>query len=38
MAKDMVKGPKGKGYMGGGKDTGFVTTPTQTTSKKGFKR
>ena len=36
----MMKG-KGKvkrhGYMGGGKDSGFVTTPMQSTTKKGFK-
>ena len=36
MAKDMVKGTKGKGYMGGGKSGGFVTTPMNA-PKKGFK-
>jgi hypothetical protein len=36
MAKDMVKGPKGKGYMGGGPAGGFVTTPMNA-PKKGMK-
>lgn len=27
----------GKGFVGGGKNSGFVATPMNTTSKKGFK-
>lgn len=36
MAKDMVKGTTSKGFVGGGKDTGFVNTPINA-PKKGFK-
>jgi hypothetical protein len=32
MAK-MAKGPKSKGFVGGGKDGGFVTTPMNTPTK-----
>jgi hypothetical protein len=37
MAKSMTKGVTSKGFKGGGKDKGFVTTPMNYTSKKGFK-
>lgn len=33
----MAKGTS-KGFVGGGKNTGFVNTPMQQTSKKGFKK
>lgn len=36
MAKGMVKGVTSKGFKGGGKAKGFVTTPMNT-PKKGFK-
>jgi hypothetical protein len=32
MAK-MAKGPKAKGFVGGGKNGGFVTTPMNTPGK-----
>lgn len=36
MAKKKMGGPQGKGFMGGGKDGGFVATPMNA-PKKGFK-
>lgn len=37
MAKGMAKGVTSKGFKGGGKNTGFVNTPMNVTSKKGIK-
>ncbi len=36
MATKSMKGSKSKGYMGGGKSGGFVTTPMNA-PKKGYK-
>lgn len=36
MAKKMGHDGGGKGMVGGGKDSGFVVTPMNSTSKKGL--